>query len=198
MKILVGVSGSIGVLNIHSYLISLRSEPEVEELRVVMTPTAARFVNPQGLEALLRLRVHVDSWSDPRPMLPPPELVHGIDLYLIAPASATTLSRCAAGAADTLLANCYLNWTGPVAFAPAMAPEMWEHPAVRQNVARLESFGARFLPMGKGWSAAAGKVIQGSLCPYQQMWPLLKAFALRPAAEADAVDSSATPHAART
>lgn len=176
MRLLVGVSGSIGVLNIHSYLINLRAEPEVEEMRVVMTPSAARFVNPQALEAMVRVDVHVDPWSDPRPMRSPPELVKDIDLFLIAPASATTLARCAGGSAETLLAHCYLSFAGPVAFSPAMSPEMWKHPAVRANVARLVEFGACILPLGRGWSAAAGRFLNCSLCPYKEMWPRLKSL----------------------
>ena len=174
MKILIGVSGSIGVLNVHSYLINLKSEPEVEEIRIVMTPTAARFVNPQGLEALLRQRVYVDPWTEPGPMYSPPELVKDMDLFLIAPASATTLSRCATGSGETLLCHCYLSHKGPVAFAPAMSEEMWEHPAVRRNRERLQEDGAAILPAGAGYSAAAGKVQRGSMCPYSKMWPLLK------------------------
>jgi phosphopantothenoylcysteine decarboxylase/phosphopantothenate--cysteine ligase len=185
MRILVGISGSIGALNIHAYLISLRAEAEVEEIRVVMTPTAARFLNPQALEALLQISVHVDPWSNPGRVLSPPEVTRGIDLYLIAPASATTLSRCAAGSAETLVANCYLSHTGPVAFAPAMEPAMWAHPAVRRNVALLADLGAHILPMGRGWAAAAGRFENCSLCPYKEMWPRLKSIvetARKPAA----------------
>jgi phosphopantothenoylcysteine synthetase/decarboxylase len=174
MKILVGISGSIGVLGIHAYLISLLAQKEVEEVRAVMTPTAARFVSPKAIEALIGKIVRVDPWTDPGQMVSPPDLVKGIDLYLVAPASATTLSRCAAGSAETLVTNCYLCFTGPVAFAPAMAPEMWDHPAVLRNLDRLREDGATILPAGVGFSASLGKSIKGSLCPFSQMWPLLK------------------------
>jgi phosphopantothenoylcysteine decarboxylase / phosphopantothenate---cysteine ligase len=174
MRILVGITGSIGVLGIHSYLVSLLSQKEVEEIRVLMTPTAARFVSPRALEALISTPVRVDSWTDSGQMISPPALVKGIDLYLIAPASATTLAKCAAGIADTLVTNCYLCHTGPVAFAPAMAPEMWDHPAVRANFERLQGFGACILPSGVGFSAALGKNIKGAICSFAVMWPRLK------------------------
>jgi phosphopantothenoylcysteine decarboxylase/phosphopantothenate--cysteine ligase len=176
MKILVGISGSIGVVGIHSYLVSMLLEKEVEEVNAVMTPTAARFLSPRSLEAFLGRTVHVDPWTDPGTMFAPPELVKGIDLYLVAPASATTLSRCAAGAAETLVANCYLCHTGPVAFAPSMSPEMREHPAVRHNLDRLKEFGACILPQGEGFSVAARKMQKSSMCSYAQMWPQLKAL----------------------
>ncbi|HTG36992.1 MAG TPA: flavoprotein [Thermoanaerobaculia bacterium] len=176
MKILVGISGSIGVLGIHAYLISLLAQKEVEEVRAVMTPTATRFVSPRALEALIGKAVAVDPWTDSGKMVSPPELVQGADLYLIAPASATTLSRCASGSAETLVSNCYLCFTGPVAFAPAMAPEMWDHPAVRRNLDRLQQDGALILPAGVGFSAALGKSIKGALCAFPQMWPQLKSL----------------------
>jgi phosphopantothenoylcysteine decarboxylase/phosphopantothenate--cysteine ligase len=176
MRILVGITGSIGVLGVHVYLANLLGKKEVEELRVLMTPTAARFVSPRALEALIGTPVRVDPWTDSGQMISPPTLVKGIDLYLIAPASATTLSKCAAGIADTLVTNCYLCHTGSVAFAPAMAPEMWDHPAVRSNLERLKEFGACILPSGFGFSAALGKNIKGAMCSFTEMWPRLKAL----------------------
>ncbi len=175
MKILVGISGSIGVLGIHTYLLSLLLEKEVEEVHAIMTPTAARFVSPRALEAVLQRPVHVDPWTDPGTMFSPPELVRGIDLYLIAPASATTLSRCAAGSAETLVANCYLCHAGAVAFAPSMSTEMWEHPAVRRNLDRLRQDGACVLPVGEGYLVSARKQQKGPMCSYAEMWPRLKA-----------------------
>jgi len=183
MKILVGISGSIGVLGIASYLINLMVEEEVEELRVLMTPTAARFVNPQSLEAILRQPVFVDPWSDGRRLYSPPELVKDLDLYLIAPASATTLSRCAAGSGETLVAQCYLCHTGPVAFAPSMSPEMLNHPAVVRNLQRLKESGACILPPGPAFEAATGTFVLSGTCPYREMWPILKSLVQKPPPE---------------
>ncbi len=180
MNILVGISGSIGVLGICAHLISLQLEKEVEDIRIVMTPTAARLLDPRTVEALLRRRVHIDPWTDGRPMYSPPTLTQGMDLYLIAPATATTLSRCANGSGETLVAHCYLAFQGPVAIAPAMEPEMWKHPAVLRNLARLKEDGACILPPGIGYSAATGKVEKAAMCSYQEMWPILKSLAGRP------------------
>lgn len=177
MKVLVGISGSIGVVGIHNYLIDLLLQEEVEEVNAVMTPAAARFISPRSLEAFIRRPVYIDPWTDEiNVMFSPPELVKGIDLYLVAPASATTLSRCASGSADTLVAHCYLCHTGPVAFAPSMAPEMWKHPAVRRNFALLRKFGACILPPGEGYSVAARKMQKGAMCSFTEMWPRLKAL----------------------
>jgi phosphopantothenoylcysteine decarboxylase/phosphopantothenate--cysteine ligase len=176
MKILVGISGSIGVLSISSYLVNLLVEEEVEDLRLVMTPTAARFVHPRALEALVRRPIFIDSWTDEGRMVSPPELVQDLDLYLIAPASATTLSRCAAGSGETVLAQCYLCHRGAVAFAPCMAPEMLSHPAVVRNLERLEQQGACILPPGPAFQVSTGTLVRSGICPYRDMWPILRSL----------------------
>jgi phosphopantothenoylcysteine synthetase/decarboxylase len=174
MRVLVGISGSIGVLGIPAYLIGLQVAPEVEELRILMTPTATRFLAPQSLEALLRLPVHVDPWADGRPLRSPPELVQDIDLYLVAPASATTLARCANGVGDTLVSYCYLCHGGATAFAPSLAPGAWRHPAVLRNLDRLQQDGAHILPPGLSYSASTGTFEKSGPCPFPEMWPVLK------------------------
>lgn len=175
MRVLFGISGSIGVIGVTGHLQQFLMQEEVEELRVVMTPTAARFLSPRAIEAFLGDPVRVDLWSEPGPMISPPELVRGIDVYVVAPASATTLSRCAAGSAETLVANCYLCHTGPVLFAPAMSEEMMAHPAVRRNLRQLEEFGASILEPSMGYSAAAKRELRVAMCPFPRMWSRLKA-----------------------
>jgi phosphopantothenoylcysteine synthetase/decarboxylase len=150
MKILVGISGSIAVVGITGHIQQFLLQKEVEELRVIMTPTAARFLNPKAIEAMIGKTVHVDLWSEPGPMIAPAELVMGIDVYVVAPASATTVARCASGSAETLVANCYLCHRGPVVFAPAMPEDVLAHPAVRRNLKQLE------------------------MCPFPTMWARIK------------------------
>ncbi|WP_437552546.1 flavoprotein [Sorangium sp. So ce367] len=182
MKILVGISGAIGVLGIHTYLVRLSAEREVE-LQVVMTPTAARFVSAEALAALLGSTVLTEAWG-PGLTRPPPALVEGVDVYLVAPASANTLARCANGIADSLVTTCYLCHTGPTVFAPAMAPEMLHHPATVRNIDRLREYGALILPTARGVQAATGKILDGALCEYGQMWEALVRSARWPAAPA--------------
>jgi len=72
------------------------------------------------------------------------------DVMLIAPASANTLSKMANGACDNLLMATYLSATCPVLFAPAMDEDMWHHPATKNNIAKLLSYGHQQLPVEKG------------------------------------------------
>jgi len=69
---------------------------------------------------------------------------------VVAPATAHTLARLAAGLADDLLTNVALAFGGPVVVAPAMHTEMWEHPATRANLQTLEARGVRVVPPASG------------------------------------------------
>src|SRR5262249_40493843 len=72
------------------------------------------------------------------------------DLVVVAPATADVLAKAAAGLADDLLTTTLLTARCPVAFAPAMHTEMWEHPATRANVATLRSRGAHIIEPAAG------------------------------------------------
>jgi phosphopantothenoylcysteine decarboxylase / phosphopantothenate---cysteine ligase len=69
---------------------------------------------------------------------------------MVAPATANTLARLAAGLADDLLTNVALAFAGPVVVAPAMHTEMWEHPATRANLATLQRRGILVVPPASG------------------------------------------------
>lgn len=192
MRVLVGISGSIAVTGITGYLQQFLLQKEVEELRVVMTPTAARFISPKAIEAWIGRSVRVDLWSEPGPMIAPAELVMGIDVYVVAPASATTVARCASGSAETLISNCYLCHTGPVIFAPAMPEEVLAHPAVRRNLKQLEEFGACILETSIGFSASTKKQSRGAMCPFPTMWARIKDLVEQAQKEKQSIPASAS------
>ena len=165
MRVLVGISGSIGVLGIHTYLLRLAAEPGLT-LGVVMTPTAARIVAPGALGAVLGCSIVTDPWQGDH-ALSPSVLVAAVDVFIVAPASATTLAFCATGAAANPVAACYLAHPGASIFAPVMAPEMLLHPAVQRNLHHLSQDGAIVLPTGEGLRASDGSWSrQGALCDY--------------------------------
>jgi len=72
------------------------------------------------------------------------------DILIVAPATANTLARAAAGIADDLLSTSLLTATCPVVMAPAMHTEMWLHPATQANVATLRSRGVTVLDPAVG------------------------------------------------
>jgi phosphopantothenoylcysteine decarboxylase/phosphopantothenate--cysteine ligase len=91
------------------------------------------------------------------------ELVARCDVFAVAPASANTLAKLAAGLADNLLTSAALASRAPLVLAPAMNERMWRHPATRQNVATLEERGATVVPPATGALASKGEHGEGRL-----------------------------------
>lgn len=146
-KILLGITGSIAAYK-SVYLVRLLIKAGAE-VKVIMTPSAKDFVSPLTLSTLSRNPVLTDlfdqqSWSNHV------MLGRWADIMLIAPLSCNTLSKMATGQCDNLLLAVYLSATCPVALAPAMDEDMWQHPATKENLKKLESFGNKIIPVEKG------------------------------------------------
>ncbi|NOT51014.1 MAG: bifunctional phosphopantothenoylcysteine decarboxylase/phosphopantothenate--cysteine ligase CoaBC [Chitinophagaceae bacterium] len=146
-KILLGITGSIAAYK-SVYLVRLLIKAGAE-VKVIMTPSAKDFVSPLTLSTLSHNPVLTDlfdqqSWSNHV------MLGRWADIMLIAPLSCNTLSKIATGQCDNLLLAVYLSATCPVAIAPAMDEDMWQHPATKENLKKLGSFGNKIIPVEKG------------------------------------------------
>jgi phosphopantothenoylcysteine decarboxylase/phosphopantothenate--cysteine ligase len=108
------------------------------EVHVIMTPGGQRFITPLTLQTL--------SGADVQHIT----LARGLDLFLVAPATADVLAKLAHGIADDFLSTFYLAVTAPIAVAPAMNVWMWEHAATQANLAILKSRGVRVIDPGVG------------------------------------------------
>lgn len=158
-KILLGVTGSIAA---YKAVFLLRQLTELgAEVTVVMTSAAQRFVTPLTFQVLSRHPVHTDLF-EPRKEMLHLTLAEETDLVLIVPATAHFIARVAHGMAEDLLTTLILATTAPVIVAPAMDGNMWDHPMVRQNVARLGEIGIRIVEPEIG-PLASGKEGQGRL-----------------------------------
>ncbi|SHM08316.1 phosphopantothenate--cysteine ligase family flavoprotein [Chitinophaga sp. CF418] len=146
-KILLGVSGSIAAYKAATLVRLLVKEGA--DVKVVMTPSACDFITPLTLATLSKHEVPV-TISDNQSWNNHVMLGRWADVMLIAPASANTLSKMANGACDNLLMATYLSATCPVLFAPAMDEDMWHHPATRNNISKLLSYGHQQIPVEKG------------------------------------------------
>src|SRR3954468_9756245 len=137
-RVLLGVSGGIAAYKALE-LVRLATKAG-HTVRVVQTPTSERFVGRASFAALTGAPVLVSEFErDPArgafPDQSPPdhdplshlELVANADAYLVAPASANTLAKLAAGLVDNLVTTAALAATCPVVVAPAMNHHMWEH-----------------------------------------------------------------------
>ncbi|HSP74749.1 MAG TPA: bifunctional phosphopantothenoylcysteine decarboxylase/phosphopantothenate synthase [Cryobacterium sp.] len=120
-----------------------------DAVHVVATPAALRFVGKPTLEAISRNPVHTDLYEGVA------EVRHvaigqSADLIVVAPATANTIAKLAAGLADDLLGNTILASTAPLVIAPAMHTEMWNNAATVANVATLRSRGIVVVGPGVG------------------------------------------------
>jgi phosphopantothenoylcysteine decarboxylase / phosphopantothenate---cysteine ligase len=158
-KILLGVSGSIAAYKA-AHLIRLLVK-EGAQVKVVMTTAACDFITPLTLSTLSKNEVLV-SINDNQSWNNHVMLGRWADVMLIAPASANTLAKMAQGLCDNLLQAVYLSATCPVCFAPAMDEDMWHHPATRNNIEKLLSYGYKQIPVESG-ELASGLVGEGRM-----------------------------------
>jgi len=173
-RILLGVSGGIAAYKALE-LVRLATAAG-HAVRVIQTPAAQRFVGAASFAALTGAPVLHDEFDrdpargafpgDPAPDHDPIshlELVRNADILVIAPATANTVAKLAAGLADNLLTSAALAATGPLLVAPAMNNHMWAHPATQANVATLRGRGAVVLEPGSGRLASTGEEGAGRL-----------------------------------
>ncbi len=127
----------------------------------VMTEDATRFVGEVTLSALASEPVQRSLWREQDP-IPHTALGQQADLVVVVPATARFLGTYAAGISDGLLAATVLATRAPVVVCPAMHTEMWEHPAVQENLATLRRRGVHVVEPGSG-RLAGGDVGTGRL-----------------------------------
>lgn len=115
----------------------------------VLTAGATRFIGPLTFSALASEPARTSLHEGPEP-IPHTRLGQGADLVVVAPATARVLGAYAAGISSDLLTATLLATRAPVVLAPAMHTEMWEHPAVQDNVATLRRRGVHVVEPAVG------------------------------------------------
>ena len=173
-RILLGVTGGIAA---YKALELARLATRVGHgVRVLMTPSATRFVGAASFEGIVGAPVLIDEFErDPlRGAFPGDEVpdhdpighlavVGNADVYLIAPASANTVAKLAAGIADSMVTTSFLACTAPRAVAPAMNDRMYSDAATQANLASLRERGIRVIDPEEGELASRGEYGVGRL-----------------------------------
>ncbi|WP_339902192.1 bifunctional phosphopantothenoylcysteine decarboxylase/phosphopantothenate--cysteine ligase CoaBC [uncultured Cyclobacterium sp.] len=160
-RILLGVTGGIAAYKV-AQLVRLLVKSQAE-VKVIMTASACDFITPLTLATLSKNPVSIDffnqktgEWTNHV------ALGAWADIMVIAPLSANTLSKLANGQSDSLLSCTYLSCTSPVLLAPAMDLDMYQHPAVKQNLTSLERYGNHIMEAASG-ELASGLIGQGRM-----------------------------------
>ncbi len=158
MKIALGVTG--GVAAYKAAELVRRLQQEKLDVQVVMTRAAQEFITPLTFAALTGKKVITEMFGaeEAAPANVESAIEHiavaqRMDLLLVAPATADILGKFAHGIADDFLSALYLATKAPVAVAPAMNVNMWEHPATQENLAALRARGVHVVDPDEGYLA---------------------------------------------
>jgi phosphopantothenoylcysteine decarboxylase/phosphopantothenate--cysteine ligase len=140
----------------------------------VMTADAEHFIGKTTLSALASEPVHTTLWNDSDP-IPHTRLAQRADLIVVAPATARVIGSYAAGISSEFLTATLSATRAPVLVCPAMHTEMWEHPAVQENIATLRRRGVHIVEPETG-RLAGGDVGAGRLAEPQHIFSQIDAM----------------------
>lgn len=150
--ILLGVTGSIAAYKAAEIVSTLRQAGA--KVYVLMTEEAKQFVGPVTFQALSENDVVSGLFKEIEGLTPTHiRLAERADLFLIAPATAHILAKLHYGLADDIISCVYLATRAPVVIAPSMNVNMYEHPAVRENMQALKKRGNSFVEPESGFLA---------------------------------------------
>jgi phosphopantothenoylcysteine decarboxylase / phosphopantothenate---cysteine ligase len=158
-RIVLGVSGGIAAYK--AIEVCRRLVDAGAHVAPIMTRGATRFVGETTFSALASERVHTSLFDDADP-IPHTRLGQSADLVVVAPATARVIGSYAAGISNDLLTATLLATEAPVVMAPAMHTEMWDHPAVQENIATLLRRGVHVVAPEEG-RLAGGDIGRGRL-----------------------------------
>jgi phosphopantothenoylcysteine decarboxylase/phosphopantothenate--cysteine ligase len=173
-KILLGVTGGIAAYKTATIIRLLVKEGA--EVKVIMTPLAKEFITPLTMATLSRNPIMVD-FFDPEDGRWNSHIDLGMwaDLFLVAPVTANTMGKMAAGIADNLLLTTWLSARCPVFLAPAMDMDMLGHPATVRNIETLRGFGNHIIEPDTG-ELASGLEGKGRMAEPEVIVKELKQF----------------------
>ena len=160
MNIVLGITAGIATYKTPQ-LIRLLIKKE-HNVKVILTENAKEFVTPLTLSTVSKNPVLTNFSSPEGNWHSHVELALWADAMLIAPATANTIAKMAHGVCDNLLLATYFSAKAPVFIAPAMDLDMYAHPTVTENLAKLASYGNHIIPATYG-ELASGLVGQGRM-----------------------------------
>ncbi len=173
-KVLLCVSGGIAVYKACTLTSKLTQSGAI--VKVVMTEGATKFVTPLTFQSLSREQVYVETFEEKDPTkITHIDIAGWADVVIVAPATANVIGKLANGIADDLVSTILLATTTPVLIAPAMNVHMYEHPAVKANLRKLQAYGYQLLEPDEGY-LACGYVGKGRLMEPEDIIGNLETF----------------------
>ena len=176
MKVLLGVCGGIAAYRACDLVRRLCEAGD--EVSVVMTPAATRFVTPLTLATLSGRPVGSSLFDESTEEIDHIRLARWPDLVVVAPATANSLARFAHGMADDLLSTVILatHRDVPILLAPAMNTAMWDNPLVQRNMEVLKSTGRFEVVPPVEKTLACGETGVGGLADEEDLLAAIRGF----------------------
>jgi phosphopantothenoylcysteine decarboxylase/phosphopantothenate--cysteine ligase len=146
-KILLGITGGIAAYKACELLRILQKRGA--EVRVAMTDEATKFVGQTTFAALSNFPVYTTTAASSKPFQHI-DYPRWANIYIVAPCSATSLSRFACGTGEEPVSLCFLAMQGEKWVVPAMNSVMYKSPAVQKNLETLRSWGVKVMEPATG------------------------------------------------
>ncbi len=173
-RILLGITGGIAAYKI-AFLIRMLKKSGAE-VRSIMTPASCDFISPLVVSTLSGNPVGIEFWNKQTGVWTNHvEYGQWADVLVIAPLTASTLAKMVAGNSDNLLLATYLSMKCPTIVAPAMDLDMYQHPAVKRNLLRLEDDQVTVIPAESG-ELASGLEGEGRMAEPETIHAAVSAF----------------------
>ena len=169
--ILVGITGAIAAYKICE-LIRLFKKNNAN-VKVVVTPNALNFVTKTTLESLSQNPINIEQFDIKEYKPEHIALTDETDIFVIAPASANTIAKMTFGICDNLLTSTFCAYKKQVIIVPCMNTNMWENPAVQENIETLKKRGIKVVEPETGF-LACGTTGKGRLAEIQTIYNSVK------------------------
>lgn len=165
--VLVGITGGIAAYKICDLIRLFKKNGA--NVKVVATTNALNFVTKLTLQTLSQNPVAIEQFDVDDYKPEHISLADEADIFVIAPASANTVSKLATGVCDNLLTSIACAFKKPIVMAPAMNCNMWENTIIQENLAKLKQVGYSVLEPEEGF-LACGYNGNGRLCDVQKIY----------------------------
>jgi phosphopantothenoylcysteine decarboxylase/phosphopantothenate--cysteine ligase len=173
-RILLGITGGIAAYKI-AFLIRMLKKSGAE-VRCLMTPASCDFISPLVVSTLSENPVGIEFWNKQTGEWTN-HVEYGLwaDVFVIAPLTASTLSKMAIGNSENLLLATFLSMKCPTIVAPAMDLDMYQHPAVKRNLIQLENDNVLVIPAERG-ELASGLHGEGRMAEPDTIFAAVSSF----------------------
>lgn len=165
--ILIGITGGIAAYKICELIRMFKRNGA--DVKVIATPNALKFVTKLTLQTLSQNDVAIEEFEVEDYKPEHISLADEADIFIIAPATANTISKLANGICDNLLTSVACAYKKSIILAPAMNCNMWENQIIQENLTKLRSLNYRILEPESGF-LACGDEGKGRLCSLDKIF----------------------------